>query len=426
MSRAYGFIIFLVFIPAILLRTQFDFGRYVVSQDNAPLYDTFAGSSAVDFAPFLLVFKARAQRGTRIQLDYKGRELWIEMHNVIKMDFNSRNFSDSSTDFIETKLVGNILWFAYKKALYAMDLSDINMPVVQKKAELPSVSDAQASEDRTLWLLSGESSYKNERNLRLALFSVPQKRFVPLTMIYGNNMSLLDAAFSADNRFVAVHTDLQDAKKLTVFSTSNGILEHSLNDVDNFFWYGNSILIFRKHDIILFDPSQPDMERTILYASPKQRDTIEYRQVGERLLIAVDGVVYILTNSNLQKTDFKSIDRSPDGSLEHFEEKGSTYTLYKGKQLRALSGSKPRWEFDSFLGNNYIVYREKKGSALTTLYLYDPKKDISLSYYWVEEPSQILNDGLAIEAVNEKNDVWFFLEKPGETAKILRLSEIIK
>lgn len=426
MPKVWGFIIFLVVIPGILLRTQFDFGRYVVFQDRTPLYDTFADNSAVDFAPFLLVFKARAQRGTRLQLDYKGRELWIEIRDVIKMDFNSRNFSDGSTDFIETKLVGNALWFAYKKALYAMDLSDVDSPVVQKKAELPAVSDAQASEDRTLWLLSGESSCKNERNLRLALFSVPQKRFVPLTMIYGNNISLLDAAFSADNRFVALHTDLQDAKKLTVFSTSVGVLEHSLNDVDNFFWYGNSILIFRKNDIILFDPAQPDIERAVLYASPKQRGTVEYRQVGERLLIAVDGAVYILTNGSLQKTDFKSIDRSPDGSLEHFEEKGSTYTLYKGKQLRALSGSKPRWEFDSFLGNNYIVYREKKGSALTTLYLYDPKKDISLSYYWVEEPSQILNDGLAIEAVNEKNDVWFFLEKPGETAKILRLSEIIK
>lgn len=400
--------------------------KYITINNDVPLYATFVSTNIVKKAPYAMPITSLSKKGTRIRFNYDNQELWIEQNDLITLDFSSKNFSDDNLLFLETPLVNQVMWFAYKGILYTMDLTIPRNPSIKAKVKLPKISDMIPSKDRVWWLLRGTSETSNDHSLlNLALFNATNQKFIPLTILYGNNITLELAEFSQDNNFLAMLLKIDDQYIVNVYNLSNKTLCVAQDKGLGFSWNDNQLLIYTKDAIELYNASENWNDKLILYSFKIAiKETPLTRKANGNLYLTIDNTVYKLTNNILEKTDDQFIEYSKDKQLKYYEKDGITYTYYKNWRLRSLSGVNPKWTFVTFLDNKNILYKAQKG-ALSSIYIYNIDTEESSVFRWIENPIHLLPNYTAIEAVIEGDEVWIFIEQAGKWAKILRLHELL-
>ncbi|MGL5254891.1 MAG: hypothetical protein ACRC9L_07870 [Brevinema sp.] len=398
------------------LFSQFNAGRWAVRVDDAPVYKG-ESSTPVARLSYGAPIRARNQRQGRISFMSNTQEYWIDASNLIKMDVTVKNFSQENAGFIPAAIQNQKLSFVFHKALYALDITDLTNPHISKISDTPSVTGAYFSSDQSLLLLVGAI----ENCLNIALLSTKTQKFAPLTKLYGD-VALVSAEFSSDNAYVALHIAVKDAQRILIFDVLTGELLSSVPDVQVFKWSENTILVAKQTSMDLVLPSG---ERKELYKSKAKEMQTVFAEAGGELLVDLDNKIYRFTNSILELTTYPSLERT--AFLQRLETKGSTTVRYEKNTIRNLSGAKPIWDFVSFAGDKTLLYSAKsRTGAITTLYLYDAEANESYPYRWVEEPSQVLADGLAYEVVEDSDETWLFFEYPGSKVNILRLDDLLK
>lgn len=412
--------IFLIFLT-LPSYAQFDTGRWAVTQVNAPAYTDASGVVQSGTLPYAYGFKAKNRRGNRVSFMRDAQELWVNTNALIKIDFTAQNFSSQPADFLPSEIQGSNFTFLYKNAVYRLNAETLDTQNLVKVSDTPKSSAAYFSKDGEITLLAGAS----EKGLNLAFFLPRQKKFIPLSILTGE-ASLITAEFSPNHSQVALHIALGERQHLLLYRTDTGELTASVPEVQAFRWSGGGVVVAKKNSVVLLNSNG---QETTLYLAPKNKKEIQtiIAMPADEFLIDIDGSVYRLDGDGIVKTAYPSIERSRSGSLQRSEKNNVVNFTYKGKPLRSLSGKTPLWDFISFAGDESLVYSQKSTTgAITTLYYYDAAQNQSLPYRWVEEPIQVLDNGLAYEAVEESGETWLFFEYPGGKAVMLRLNELLR
>lgn len=400
---------------------QFDEGRWAVTQASAPAYADVSGVVQSGTLPYAYSFKAKNRRGNRVSFMKDAKELWVNTNALIKIDFTAQNFSSQPADFLPSEIQGSNFTFIYKNSVYRLNAETLDTKTLVKISDAPRSSAAYFSKGGEIALLAGAS----EKGLNLAFLLPQQKKFIPLSILTGE-ASLITAEFSPNHGLIALHIALGERQHLLLYRTDTGELTASVPQVQAFRWSGGGVVIARQNSVALL---KSNGEETTLYLAPKNKKEIQtiIAMPADEFLIDIDGVIYRLDGDGIVKTTYSSIERSRSGSLQRSEKNNVINFTYQGKPLRPLSGKTPLWDFISFAGDASLVYSQKSTTgAITTLYYYDAAQNLSLPYRWVEEPVQVLDNGLAYEAVEESGETWLFFEYPGGKAVMLRLNELLR
>ncbi|MGL5720797.1 MAG: hypothetical protein ACRCY4_00130 [Brevinema sp.] len=396
--------------------SQFNAGRWSVRVANAPIFLS-NGPNSVGMLPYGTPIRAKNQRQGRISFMSNTQEYWIEASNLIKADVTVKNFSTENAGFIPATIQNQQLSFVFNKAVYALDISDLTNPRVSKISETPPVTGAYFSTDQSLLLLAGDTT----NALNIALLSTKNKKFAPITTLSGE-VALVSAEFSADNAYVALHIAVQDIQSLLIFDAATGEMLSTVPNVQIFKWFQGNVVVAQQTTLILVTPAG---QITELYKSRAREMQAVFAEAGGELLLDLDNKIYRIADAKLQTTTYPSLERT--SFLQRSEAGGVATTRYQNTPIRNLSGARPIWDFVSFAGEKTLLYSAKSTTgAITTLYLYDAEANESQPYRWVEEPSQVLPDGLAYEVVEDKDETWLFFEYPGSKVTIFRLSDLVK
>ena len=402
--------------------------QFVLINHEVPIYSDFVDNKIIDKIDLGISFYKTDQKGNRVQFEYKGQSVWIDQKDVGVITFNAKNFVDESVVFSELPIVSeNDLWFAYKNKFYKMDLANKSNPDIQLKAALPNFSAMSATEDRSLLALTGDIKSNNTSILNVALYNTKRRIFSPLTYFYGDSTTMNSLEFSKDNRLLALYYTINDDEILHIYSTATKELLFSTHNILSFSWIDSNLILYTPKKIIMYKTKDGVLgKEIILYDFKKTMDNApEMAKVGNQYLFQIEDIIYQYTNDGLVKTDFKSIERSPNGDLEHRSTETQKITSYKNKRLRSLSGTRPQWEFMSILDDTDIVYKHQNG-AIFSIYIYNIETEKSLPYYWVEEPFYIFQDAVAVEFIIEDDSIFVLLESPGGWVKIIPIHELLK
>ena len=402
--------------------------QLVVISHEASIYPNFIDNKILDKIDLGISFYTTGQKGTRFQFEYKGQSVWIDQKDVGAITFNAKNFVAESALFSELPIVSeNDLWFAYKNKFYKMYLTNKSILDIQLKAALPNFSAMSATDDRSLLALTGDINSNDTSIVNVALYNTKQRIFSPLTYFYGDSTTMNSLEFSKDNQLIALYYTIDDDEILHIYSTSTKELMFSAHNVLSFNWMDSNLILYTPKKILMYKTKDGILgEEILLYTSPISMDNApEMAKVGDQYLLQIEDTIYQYKNDELVKTDFKSIERSPNGDLEHRSTETQKITTYKGTRLRSLSGTNPSWEFMSILDNTQIVYKHQNG-AIYSIYIYDIDTEKSAPYYWVEDPFYIFSDKVAVEFIVENDSIFILLEKPGEWVKMLPIHELLK
>ena len=402
--------------------------QLVVINHRASVYSNFADNKVLDKIDLGISFHPISQKGVRFQFEYKGQSVWIDQKDVGDIVFNAKNFVAESALFSELPIVSeNEFWFAYKNKFYKTDLSDKSNPDIQLKAALPNFSAMSSTEDRSLLALTGDINSNDTSILNVALYNTKQRIFSPLTYFYGDSTTMNSLEFSKDNRLIALYYTIDNDEILHIYSTATKELLFSTHNILSFNWIDSNLILYTPKKILMYATKDGVLgEEILLYEFKKTMDNApEMAKVGDQYLFQIEDIIYQYQNDELVKTDFKSIERSPNGDIEHRSTETQKTTTYKDKRLRSLSGTKPQWEFISILDDTNIVYKHQNG-AIFSIYIYNIDKETSAPYYWIEEPFYIFKDKVAVEFIVENESVFILLENPGEWVKILPIHELLK
>lgn len=401
--------------------------RYVVIIHNTPVYKTFADSTIVDRVELGSSFVSLNQRGSRMQFEYNGEEVWIDQKNISELDFKEKEFVESPVLFSEISVVNEqYIDFVYDSQLYQIDLSNLEHLKPKLLGKVPKFSQLSASPDRKTLLLTGDSLSKNKPILNLAFYNMESSEFIPLTYFIGDDTTIENSVFSPNGKYLSLYFSINDKQFTHVYDVESQKLVLTKKNILNIAWYGNILFAFSPTKIEFFD-SESQFTSKILHTFLNKNNKIipNGATIGGEYFIQIDDEIYHFHNKELQKTDFRSLDRSPKGFIQHYQRRKQLITQYKGQRLRSLSGAQPRWTFLSILDDNRLLYRTRK-DALQILNIYDAIEDESYPYYWIEEPSHTFRSGLSIEFTMEGEDIWLFLENPNNYVKIIRIPEMLK
>lgn len=406
--------------------------QLVVINHEASIYPNFADNRIIDKIDLGISFHSTDQKGVRVQFVYKGQSVWIDQKDVGAITFNAKNFVVEGALFSELPIVSeNDLWFAYKNKFYKIDLTDKSSPDIQLKAVLPNFSAMSATDDRSLLALTGDINSNDTSIVNVAFYNTKQRIFSPLTYFYGDSTTMNSLEFSKDNQLIALYYTIDNDEILHIYHTTTKELVFSAHNVLSFNWIDSDLVFYTPKKILMYKTKDGILgEEIVLHDFKKTMDiSPEMVKVGNQYLFQIQDIIYQYTNNELVKTDFKSIERSPNGDLEHRSTETqkiiSYITSYKGKRLRSLSGTRPLWEFMSILDDFNIVYKHQNG-AIYSIYVYNIDTEKSLPYYWIEEPFYIFKDKMSVEFIVENKDIFILLESPGEWVKILPIHELLK
>jgi len=402
--------------------------QLVVINHRVSIYPNFADNKILDKIDLGISFHPISQKGTRVQFKYKGQSVWIDQKNVGTITFDAKNFVAESVMFSELPILSeNEFWFAYKNKFYKADLTNKSLPNIQLKSVLPNFSAMSATDDRSLLALTGDIKSNNTSILNVALYNTKQRIFSPLTYFYGDSTTMNSLEFSKDNQLIALYYTIDNDEILHIYHSATKELIFSAHDVLSFDWIDSTLILYTPKKILMYKSKEGILgEEIILHDFKKTMDSApEIAKVGDQYLFQIEDTIYQYQNDELVKTDFKSIERSPNGDIEHISTKTQRITTYKGKRLRSLSGTKPRWDFMSILDDSNIVYKHQNG-AIYSIYVYNIDTEKSSSYYWVEDPFYIFKDRVSVEFIVENDGVFILLENPDEWVKILPIHELLK
>ncbi len=397
--------------------------KYVVSVDTASFYEESNSRTAKGEVPYGIALQSLKTKNNRIQFSYDDEDIWINENDLEPIIFNKENFSDTSVLFMSEKLdQNNLMWFVYKNVLYTMDLNNPRTPKIDTITKLPKLSFFKASGDYSYLLLFGDQRKGDKHSLNVAVFSVYDNDFIPLVTFDNDKVTLDSSFFSEDNKYLSILFNKDDTNYLHVYSVETSSLVFSRENVFNSTWVHSDLLVYTADGVELYDNWE---ESTPLYTYAKKQDADPpINMVGDAVLLEIEGAVYSYKNKVLEKTDYKSIERSESGTIEHYTSGGRIYTKYEGDTLRSLSGEKPRWTLLSIISDTKLIYKYQ-ADALQIIGLYNALLDKTISYSWVEEPDYTMTDGVSIENVIDNNEVWVFIEKPEEWVEMLKLHELL-
>jgi len=399
---------------------------YVTKDNKTSIYANFVGINIIDEVPYAFPITSLIQKGMRVQFDYKNKKVWVELDDLLELNFTIKNFSEDNLLYHGTTIINKNMWFAYKNILYKMDLNNPQEPTIKAQVKLPKFADMIPSDDRTWWLLKGTSQNSNNIALNLALFDITNHKFVPLTIFYGDNITLESVEFSPDNKYLAILLKIEDNYIVNVYNILNKTLCISQDKGLGFSWNDNQLIIYTPKSIVLYNDFSDWKSKFTLYSFKIAiNNTPTARKIDGELFLTIKDIVYKLENNTLKNTGEQFIEYSPDRLLKYYEKNNIIYTYYKNRRLRSLSGKDPSWTFIAFLDNKNILYKAQKG-AITSIYVYNIDSEESSIFRWIEEPTYLLPDHTAIEAVIENDEVWIFIEQADKWAKILRLHELLK
>ncbi len=402
--------------------------QFVIINHNTPIYSNFADNKHIDNIDLGISFYPMSQKGMRIQFLYLGQEVWVDQKNVGIISFNAKNFVDKGVLFNELPIVSeNEVWFAYKNNFYNIDLRDKYQPKIQLKAALPNFSDISATENRSLLALTGDVFSNNTSILNVALYNTKQRIFSPLTYFYGDSVSMNSLEFSQDNQLIALYYSIDNNKILHIYRVATKELILSVDNVLSYNWIDSTLLIYTSEKILMYKTKDSLLgKEMILYRFNNKMSAAPLMvKLVNQYLFQIKNIIYLFQNDELVKTEFKSIERSPNGDLEYYTYKEQSCATYKGKRIRSLSGKNPQWTYMSILDDSNIIYKHQNG-AIYSIYMYNINTEKSLPYYWIEEPFYIFKDGVGVEFVRENDSIYLFLEKPKEWVKNLPIHQLLK
>lgn len=402
--------------------------KYVVINNNVAFYENFADETKKGSISYGVALKSISQKGIRVQFIYNNQKIWINQKDLLPLEVDEKDFADASLLYMDTPIDNNNnMWFSYRNVLYKMNLDTPQNPNISLKTKLPKLSDFSFSEDRSQLLLMGDKTINGKHFLNLALFRLSDNTFTPLTFYYDNAATLNSSSFSQDNVFVAIFFRVEDENYLHLYDTETGEFIASLDGILGFNWIDSDLLIYTSSQIKLFSLKDQQLEENqILYRYPINADNSpSISIVDNTILFNINDTVYALSNNKLEKKDYRSIDRSKSGSLQQYTRKNTIYTTYNGDIIRPMTGTTPPWTLISIINDDLLLYR-KQVDAFPIINLYNAIENKSYPFYWIEEPTYSLSNGISIESVVDKEEVWIFIEDPSDSwVKLVKLHEIL-
>ncbi|MGL4561733.1 MAG: hypothetical protein ACRCV0_05560 [Brevinema sp.] len=399
----------------ILLKSK----QYTVSTDNSPVYSSIMSTQSINTVPFGMPFRSLEQKAGRLKFIYQKKEVWIPLENVVPIDFNQ--FTTSSTLFVPSEITSNgNMWFIYKNQMYRFNVTNERVSF-ESISKMPNILDAVPSGDRTRWFLLGEVRTEDKSLLNIGLFSPQNKKFTELTTFFGENVTIESVEFSPDNNYLSLFVNRNDVDYIYIFDVNDLSLLMTDKNITGFTWSDDKLLIYYPKNIGVYqiNPWQKIVTKGIdVINNPSGR------LLDQELLVQNKNIVYLMSNNTFVPTKYKSLDRSPKGTFEHYQQQGQMNTFFKGQRIYSLSGAKPKWVFLSFIDHKYLLYKQQK-DALTTLYRYDAEEKLSVPYYWIEEPYSIFDDGTLVDVAVEDKQIWIFIESPNQKPKMLKLHELL-
>ncbi|MGL5956833.1 MAG: hypothetical protein ACRC0X_09620 [Brevinema sp.] len=399
---------------------------FVIIDHNVPVYESFVGGNVIDYIDIGVPLTVLSRRGARAQFDYQGREIWIDQQYIASLNVNQKNFSESATLFAELDIVDEDSFaFVYQNKLYCIDVGQL--PDLQAKSQyvFPNFSQISASRDRSVFLLTGDTFSNDVSFLNLAFYETSTKKFIPLTYFRGDKVTINSSYFSKDGRYMSLLFTIDNVNIVHVYDINKKKLILAERGILDISWYHSNLFLFTEKQILSYSGTDLS-DKNILYQFPILVDTAPSTSViGDVYFLQLDNNVYRFAEGVLQKTDFRSLERSLKGDLEQYSRGGQVCTLYKNRRLRSLSGKTPTWTLLSILDDERLLYRQQK-DALQILNIYDAKTDQSQPYYWIEEPFYTFKNGISLEYITEDQEIWLFVEQAGGFAKVVRIEDIIR
>ncbi len=389
------------------------YAGYAAANHNAPVYDNFASTNAAARLDIGAPVDIIIRRGARAQFDYMGHVYWIDLKDIAEIDFDMDSFTDEAAEFAELPPVQDrYIRFVYKNKAYILDTEGGGK--AQVFAEVPDFTQISVSEDGSKMLLTG-----NKDNFNVALYDGD---FTPLTFFDKNKATIESADFSQDGKYLALYFSAGNSDILHIYDTSSKKLVLARRGVAGFSWIDSKLFVSAENNIVYYiEPARP---KNIYSFSKKNTESLQFAEIGGEYYFRIDGDIYLFTGSELQKSSVKTLDSSPNGSIEHYTRGNQFFTDYKGARIRQLSGASPQWTFISILDDSNILYRQRK-DILQVLELYNAETKQSYSYYWAENPYYVFKNGVVAEYINEDEQIWLLLEKPDDFVKLNKIEDII-
>lgn len=395
--------------------------KYTVVTKNAQIYDTTTSKLSIGTVPFGMPLKSIKNQNNRVEFEYQGKKNWIDIKDIREIDFSI--FTTSSRFFIPSTVVkDSCMWFIYKNQMYVLNLTNLDKPKFSSISKIPNISDAVPSPNRNFWILLGEVSNPTNNSLNVGLFSVDRKKFSELTSFFGPDVTIESIEFSPNEQFAAFFMNINEKNYIYVFDLKTLSLIFTDQNAIGFSWYQDRFLVYYDKSISLYEINS--WKKILLQEVPPIVQAPISAFIGNQLLISINDSIYQFSDDKLLKTSYKSLERSENGLLEQYRKNNTTILTYKGQRIYNLSGQKPRWAFDSFLGDHFILYKEQKG-AIATIYRYNAENKESVPYYWVEDTENILSDGSIVDVIVDGEEIWIIIESPNKKAKMLQLNELL-
>ncbi|MGL4388459.1 MAG: hypothetical protein ACRCTJ_03600 [Brevinema sp.] len=392
--------------------------RYSVSTKNALIYATVMSTSAIKTVPFGMPLKILDQKAGRVQFELDKQNYWIALSNLTPINFSQ--FTTSSTMFISSEVTKKgDMFFIYKNQMYSFNITNQNISF-KPISKIPNLLDATPSTDRNLWMLLGEIRADDKAQLNIGLFNVVREKFTELT-IFSGDVTIELAEFSSDNNYLALFVNKNNINHLYVFDIQKLSLVMTDKQVNGFTWNDHQLVVYYEHKIALYDTNpwrEVSLKNLVIMKAPSGINR------NGKTLIQNQNQVYLISNNTLILTKYKSLDHSPEGKFEQYQIQAQTITTFNNYRIGNLSGQKPKWYFQSFIDDRYLLYKEQK-DALITVYRYDAVEKKSQPYYWIEDPYSIFGDGILVDVATEGDEVWIFIESLTETPKILKLHQLL-
>ncbi|MGL4677408.1 MAG: hypothetical protein ACRCWI_07045 [Brevinema sp.] len=398
---------------------------FVVIDHNVPAYQSFVDKKVVDYIDLGVPITVSSRKGARVQFRYRDRDLWVDQKYIAALNFNQRNFSDSATLFAELPVVNEEGFsFVYRNQLYCVDLNKLPDLKVKSRITFPNFSQVSASSNRSIFLLTGDVLSNNVSLLNLAFYENSTKKFSPLTYFRGDKVTINSSDFSQDGRYVSILFVIDNINIVHVYDVKEKKLILAEKGVLDITWYNSILFLFTEKNIIYYSGANL-ANNNILYRFNKVIETAPTTSIiGGLYFLQLDNSVYCFDDGKLQKTNFRSLERSPKGYLEQYTQGEQICTFYKNRRIRSLSGKTPVWTLLSILDDERLLYRQQK-DALQILSIYNAETEKNDPYYWMEEPFYTFKNGISFEYLTEDQEIWLFIEKSGGFAKAVRIQDII-
>ena len=416
-------------IPILLCSTYLNAQTGTIVANRAIVFQNKGKGKKLGTMRFALPVRVLSQT-KRYILVVRGRlKGWVSSRNIVLTPSPFANIGEAALLAPQIPLSGKnaFLYYYFKKRIFKYSVIERKNKSSQN---IGLISQILANNNREKFLVEGVHTNRSDIH-SLGLFDYNNAHIQLLGSFVKKSVIVADSSFSPDNKYIAVSFKIGSKMAAVLYSAENGRYIGTALNTDGITWTDYGPVFHNKRNFWLIRFSNLTNEnldfnkKRLLFKTVKLHGTrhLAIRFYNGRLYVKAGGRVkyYDFQQNKLIGSRLKTVDFDNNFKLQHL--KSGLVTINGGKRYSRFGGARPRYRFESFIGN-FVLYRRQK-NKLSSYFLApinDPYSDKAYQYKAIDEINAQSDNGILAQIATDGDKSIIWVENP-HTARfeIIRL-----